>query len=366
MPRLNIGAVRQGAEPGEPPQPRQGRSRRGAAACRPLAVNTLRFTPPDGGANEKDAVDRVGGNEWRARPEPEEEGVGDARAAPAPAAAAPGQPQPRQPREKVEYKVDGTVSRPQQNEGQAPEGGAPNDETELETQLSEALGAQQDLKARTDALEAQLQADQLRQTLSAAVVENQRLKERLEAMSSNRQQLLGGMPLTIGEDGDKRPSGAGAARRRSGRGSVADLSKPITVDPDTGGVHFESDMPRGAGMPLRQLPRPEEVDEDDGQRQPPSRMPSVSQAGSDLVWGGADGVARAQAQLDTAMVMTFGAVAASKLPPKRRPRLDPRVLDSLLNGTACEFCRCKQLCAANTLLAKCGLRCRPATAADHA
>ena len=63
-------------------------------------------------------------------------------------------------------------------------------------------------------------------------------------------------------------------------------------------------------------------------------------------------MARAQAQLDTAMVMTFGAVAASKLPPKRRPRLDPRVLDSLLNGTACEFCRCKQLCAANTLLAK--------------
>ena len=118
---------------------------------------------------------------------------------------------------------------------------------------------------------------------------------------------------------------------------MADLSKPITVDPDTGGVQFESDMPRGAGMPLRQLPRPEEVDEDDGQRQPPSRMPSVSQAGSDLVWGGADGVARAQAQLDTAMVMTFGAVAASKLPPKRRPRLDPRVLDSLLNGTPCDY-----------------------------
>ena len=56
-------------------------------------------------------------------------------------------------------------------------------------------------------------------------------------------------------------------------------------------------------------------------------------------------MARAQAELDTAMVMTFGAVAASKLPPKRRPRLDPRVLDSLLNGTPCE-----QLCAASTSL----------------
>ena len=53
--------------------------------------------------------------------------------------------------------------------------------------------------------------------------------------------------------------------------------------------------------------------------------------------GGAGGVARAQAELDTAMVMTFGAVAASKLPPKRRPRLDPRVLDSLLNGTPCDY-----------------------------
>jgi len=187
----------------------------------------------------------------------------------------------------------------------------PSSESQLERSLGNALDTQAELKQRTDALEAQLQAEQLRQTLSAAVVENQRLKARLEAMVESREQLLGGIPMSIrASDGGKYAPGlsdsGGSGRPQRGAKSSVDLSRAVSdTDPDTGAVQFRSDMPgRGMdqGMPLSALPRGE----------------------------GGDGDVRSK--VDTALVLTFGAVAASRLPPKRRPRVDPRLLDKLLNG----------------------------------
>ena len=69
-------------------------------------------------------------------------------------------------------------------------------------------------------------------------------------------------------------------------------------------------------MPLRPLPR-----DDEGEGQ--AWVEGADHRGSSR---------STTTTLDTAMVLTFGAVAASKLPPKRRPRPDPRLLDTLLNG----------------------------------
>jgi hypothetical protein len=238
------------------------------------------------------------------------------------------------------YRTDGTVSSGSQDAavdstgaagsggasvGATPANAAPSTETELGDALGNALETQAELKQRTDALEAQLQAEQLRQTLSAAVVENQRLKARLESMVESRQQLLGGIPLAIRQsDGTKYAPGAGpggdrgSVPRRGAKSSVDLLRGVSGVDPDTGAVEFRSDMAaagRGmeTGMPLKPLPRGEGGDGHDGEDD-------------------GDRGERSSARVETAMVLTFGAVAASKLPPKRRPRPDPRLLDKLLNG----------------------------------
>lgn len=173
---------------------------------------------------------------------------------------------------------------------------------ELGRSLHEALHAQNDLATKTSALESQLKAEQLRNTLAAAVVENQRLRARLDTMRGNRQQLLGTLPMQLGPEGLPESTSAGQNRRRSswyqaGTTTKTDLTARFSTrsasQPDV--VHM-SDSGRADAMCFASLPRP-----------------------TDNPGGAAD-------------VLTFGAVAASRLPPKRRPELQPRLLEQLLNG----------------------------------
>jgi hypothetical protein len=109
---------------------------------------------------------------------------------------------------------------------------------------------------------------------------------------SNRQQLLGSLPLQVGADGKARGTTVGFGAK-----SVVDLTS--RYGSGVSAVAAATDLRREA-MPVRRLPRPA-----DG----PGLM---------------------------ADVMTFGATAASALPPKKRPQIDGRLLDQLLNGVVVE------------------------------
>ena len=292
----------------------------------------LEFRPRNTRPNEKDAVSRIGGTPWRMKPEAGSNHVDVQKSTDtrnAPSHTTPSGGKENSPNAADDMTPSRTHGRSEANGGLAARalGAATAVDTEegLSGALGDALETQAELQQRTDALEAQLQAEQLRLSLSAAVVENQRLKARLESMVESRQQLLGGIPLKIRtSDGTKFAPGTANAEgvgvpHRGSKSSINLLQNVSGVDPDTGAVEFRSGMTgRGleTGMPMRPLPSEGQGDvQDSGVGEDP-RGASRS----------------AGTRLDTAMVLTFGAVAASKLPPKRRPRPDPRLLDKLLNG----------------------------------
>jgi hypothetical protein len=313
----------------------------GAGGIAALPVKTITLQPPYGRRNERDAVQHVGGREWRApaagRQRDSGHGVtghvAERTTERQTAVLALPTPQNLEGHSTVAATeaVAAAVAPPVLP---APPGGQHVELTQdklpsmmgvdlLSRDLQAALQAQNDLAVRTSALESQLEVEQLRNTLAAAVVENQRLQSRLQSVADNRSQLLGSMPMLIDPDGQKAATASAdrggrastGGNHRQGRGGGARTSMDLT--------HAGS-LPEGLGGELES--------HDTGGSQsgvtrahtvPLTRLPS-SAAGSQ------------NASDEMAMVLTFGAAAASRLPKKKRQPLDPRLLNKLLKGVVVE------------------------------